>query len=125
VVHMRVSVFGYLAIVFVGMFVSLPPAYPKEAAAILSERELGQLFPGKFVAYAYGVARINLTANADGTVYGKMGRADTGVWRLHGKELCIKFTRWLKGRNRCSPVSKQGEWYKTGPITFKKIGPGL
>jgi hypothetical protein len=110
------------ALLILSMAVTLTPAYSKEAARVLSERELRQLFPGKFVAFAYGVARINLTARADGSVYGKMGRADTGVWRLQGKVLCIKFTRWLKGRNRCSTVSKNGDWYVTGPITFRKVG---
>jgi hypothetical protein len=104
------------------MAVVMTSANSSDAASVLSERELRQLFPGRFVAFAYGIARINLTARPDGTVYGKMGRADTGIWRLRGKVLCIKFKRWLKGRNRCSTVTKQGEWYVTGPITFKKVG---
>src|SRR5262245_29343782 len=91
-------------------------------SAELLARELQQLFPGKLVAYAYGVARINLTANANRTIYGKMGKADTGVWRLNGNMLCIKFKRWLKGRNRYGTVSKVGDWFATGPITFKKVG---
>lgn len=119
----RVSALGLVAILLMGMPVVVTPTYSKEAARVLSERELRQLFPGKFVALAYGVARINLTAHADGSVYGKMGRADTGVWRLRGKQLCIKFKRWLKGRNRCSTVSKKGDWYVTGAITFKRVGP--
>lgn len=108
----------FLTVILAGMLVASVSGYAKE----LSGGELRQLFPGRFVAYAYGVARINLTANANGSVYGKMGRADTGTWRLNGNVLCIKFTRWLKGRNRCGTVSKNGEWYKTGPITFKKVG---
>ena len=123
-INMRVRAFGLLAIVLVGMSLTPTSAYSKETGQVLSEGELRRLFPGRFIAYAYGVARINLTAYADGSVRGKMGRADTGVWRLRGKVLCIKFTRWLKGRNRCSTVSKKGDWYRTGPITFKKVGPG-
>lgn len=119
---MRLRAFSLLAIVLVGMSLTGNLANSKEAGQVLSEGELRRLFPGRFIAYAYGVARINLTAYADGSVRGKMGRADTGVWRLRGKVLCIKFTRWLKGRNRCSTVSKQGDWYRTGPITFKKVG---
>src|SRR5262245_33008220 len=91
-------------------------------AAAVSASELQQLFPGNFVAYVYGVARINLTASANGAIYGKMGKADTGVWRLNGNMLCIKFKRWLKGRNRCGTVSKDGDWFATGSITFKKVG---
>jgi hypothetical protein len=119
---MRVRAFGLLAMVLVGMSLTGTSAYAKEKGQVLSEGELRRLFPGRFIAYAYGVAKINLTAYADGSVRGKMGRADTGVWRLRGKVLCIKFTRWLKGRNRCSTVSKEGDWYRTGPITFKKVG---
>ena len=124
-VHIRVRAFSLLIIVRASMAFINTSAHSKETGNVLSEGELRRLFPGKFVAYAYGVARINLTAYANGTVRGKMGRADTGVWRLRGKELCIKFTRWLKGRNRCSTVSKAGAWYKTGPITFKRVGSGL
>jgi hypothetical protein len=119
---MRERGFSLLIVFVLGMVITLTPAYSGDATRVLSERELRQLFPGRFVAFAYGVARINLTARPDGSVYGKMGRADTGIWRLRGKQLCIKFTRWLKGRNRCSTVSKKGEWYQTGPITFKKVG---
>lgn len=120
--HMQALASRLIALFILGTAVTVTPAYSKEAGKVLSARELRQLFPGKFIAYAYGVARINLTANPDGSVYGKMGRADTGVWRLQGKELCIKFKRWLKGRNRCSTVSRKGDWYVTGPISFRKVG---
>ena len=113
----RVRAFGFLASLLMGMLMSMGTTYSKE----LSQRELRQLFPGTFVAYAYGVARISLTARADGTVHGKMGKADSGTWRVNGNVLCIKFKRWLKGRNRCSTVSKNGVWYVTGPVTFRKI----
>jgi hypothetical protein len=120
---MQATALALLATLLLGMAGATIPAHPKEAARVLSERELRQLFPGRYVAFAYGVARINLIAHPDGSVYGKMGRADTGVWGLQGKVLCIKFKRWLKGRKRCSTVRKKGDWYVTGPITFKKIGP--
>jgi hypothetical protein len=121
VIDMRARALALLAIILLGTGITITPAY--SADRVLTEGELRRLFPGTFVAYAYGVARISLTAYADGSVRGKMGKADTGIWRLRGKVLCIKFTRWLKGRNRCSTVSKDGEWYRTGPITFKKVGP--
>jgi hypothetical protein len=104
-------------ICILAMMMAISPAQSQE----LSQRELRQLFPGKFVAYAYGVARINLVANPNGTVFGKMGKADTGRWWLQGNVLCLKFKRWLKARKRCGTVSKRGDWYKTGPITFKKV----
>ena len=119
-IDMRARALALSAIILLGTGIVVAPAYP--ADRVLTEGELRRLFPGTFVAYAYGVARINLTAYADGSVRGKMGKADTGIWRLRGKVLCIKFTRWLKGRNRCSTVSKDGDWYRTGPITFKKVG---
>jgi hypothetical protein len=118
---MRARASGLLAILLLAM-VAVTSAQSMAAARVLPERELRQLFPGRFVAFAYGVARINFVARADGSLWGKMGRADTGIWRLRGEVLCIKFKRWLKGRMRCSTVSKKGDWYVTGPITFKKVG---
>ena len=105
-------------------FAELTPTRAGEAATKVSERELRQLFPGQFRAIAHGLIRVRIIALADGSLFARqiIGKSDTGIWRIDSGKLCIRFSRWLKGRIRCSTVTEQAGWYRTTDVAFKKIG---
>jgi hypothetical protein len=94
---------------------------PLQAAESVSELELRRLFPGRFQAIAHGFLKIRIIASADGSLYARqIGKVDTGAWAIRADRLCIKFTKWLKGRTRCSRVTEQAGWYSTSDVKFKK-----
>jgi hypothetical protein len=117
--------FRLAAVLFViAFFICDPRPTSLQAAEVtkLSERELHQLFPGRFYAIAYGFLKIRITALADGSLFAQqIGKSDTGIWRIRSGQLCIKFSKWLKGRMTCSAVSEQGRWYRTKAVAFKKL----
>jgi hypothetical protein len=99
----------------------IAPSQAAEAATKVSERELRQLFPGQFHAIARGLIRIKITARADGSLVARqIGKSDTGTWNIRSGQLCIKFSKWLKGRMKCSAVSEKAGWYRTADVAFKK-----
>ena len=101
---------------------AIAPSQAAEAATKVSERELRQLFPGQFHAIARGLLKVSITALADGTLFAQqVGKSDTGIWNIRSGQLCIKFSKWLKGRTRCSTVTEKAGWYRTADVTFKKI----
>src|SRR5919106_4105186 len=105
---------GSLAVLLlVGLLAGdLVPAAPLQAAESVSELELRRLFPGRFQAIAHGFLKIRIIASADGSLYARqIGKADRGVWAIRADRLCIRFTKWLKGRTRCSRVTEQSGWY--------------
>jgi hypothetical protein len=88
----------------------------------VSERELRQLFPGKFRAIAHGLIIVSITALADGSLIAqRSGKSDSGSWNIRSGQLCIKFSKWLKGRTRCSTVTEKAGWYRTSDVAFRKI----
>ena len=88
----------------------------------VSERELRQLFPGKFHAIAHGLIIVSITALADGSLIAqRSGKSDSGSWNIRSGQLCIKFSKWLKGRTRCSTVTEKAGWYRTSDVAFRKI----
>jgi hypothetical protein len=104
-------------------FAELTPTQAAEAATTVSDRELRQLFPGQFRAIAHGLIRVRIIALADGSLFARqIGKSDTGIWKIDSGKLCIRFSRWLKGRIRCSTVTQQAGWYRTTDVAFKKIG---
>ena|SRR5688572_5391999 len=124
---MRAGLFSPLAALLLVMFVSGPSAvttssHAAEAISKVSEGELRQLFPGRFSAIAHGFLKVKITALADGSLFAQqIGKSDTGIWKIHSGQLCIKFSKWLKGRTRCSAVTEQAGWYRTNAVAFRKI----
>jgi hypothetical protein len=99
----------------------IAPSQAAEAATKVSERDLRQLFPGRFHAIARGLIRLNITARADGSLVARrVGKSDTGTWNIRSGQLCIKFSKWLKGRMKCSSVTVKSGWYRTADVAFKK-----
>jgi hypothetical protein len=98
------------------------PLEAAEAATNVSERELRQLFPGQFHAVAHGLLKVSIRARADGSLTAQqVGKSDTGTWNIRSGQLCIKFSKWLKGRTRCSTVTEKAGWYRTSDVAFKKV----
>jgi hypothetical protein len=92
-----------------------------EASEQLSRRELQQLFPGHFEAVVQGILVVSITARRDGSLLAEfMSRADTGHWSIRSGKLCIRFSKWLDGRTRCSMVVEEAGWYRSDNIVFKK-----
>jgi hypothetical protein len=99
------------------------PSPAAEAVSRVSESELRQLFPGRFNAIAHGFLKVKITALADGSLFAQqIGKSDTGIWKIRSGELCIKFSKWLKGRTRCSEVTEKAGWYRTDAVAFKRMG---
>lgn len=92
-----------------------------KAGEQLSERELSQLFPGRFQAIVQGTLVVNITARRDGSLLGEfMSRSDTGRWSIRSGELCIRFSKWLGGRTSCAAVVEQAGWYRTSDVQFRE-----
>jgi hypothetical protein len=118
-----------IAVILLAMSIAYPNAvitsssYAAETVSKLSAGELRQLFPGRFHAIAHGFLKIKITARADGSLLAQqIGKSDTGVWKIRSGQLCIKFTKWLKGRTRCSEVTEKAGWYRTDAVAFKRMG---
>jgi hypothetical protein len=110
-----------LAAFLAGDTAVIAPSRADEIASTVSEGELRQLFPGRFHAIAHGFLKVSLTALADGTLFARqIGKSDTGTWNIRSGQLCIKFSKWLKGRMRCSSVTEKAGWYRTADVTFRK-----
>jgi hypothetical protein len=116
-----------VAAVLLVMFITDPSplitsSHGAEAVSQVSERELRQLFPGQFQAIALGFLKVNITILADGSLFAQqIGKSDTGVWKIRSGQLCIRFSKWLKGRTRCSTVTEKAGWYRTNAVAFRKI----
>jgi hypothetical protein len=100
----------------------LAPAKADEIVSYVSDQELQKLFPGKFRAVVQGFLTVRITAFADGTLLAEqIGKSDTGAWTIRSGKLCIKFSKWLKGRIRCAPVTQQAGWFRTSEVAFRKV----
>jgi hypothetical protein len=94
-----------------------------DETSMLSERQLLRLFPGEFQVVAHGFLKLHITASTDGKLSAQqVGKSDTGRWEIRADRLCIKFSKWLKGRTRCSRVRENAGWYSTTDVVFKKSG---
>lgn len=92
-----------------------------QAGSLLSERELQLLFPGRFEAVVKGSLTISVTAKSDGSLIAEfLTKADTGQWSIRSGKLCIRFSSWLEGRTKCSPVVVDGGWYRTSEVMFRQ-----
>jgi hypothetical protein len=124
---MRAGFSPRIAAVLLVIFITDPSAliassHGAEAVSRVSERELHQLFPGRFQAIAHGFLKVNITALADGSLFAQqIGKSDTGIWKIRSDQLCIKFSKWLKGRTNCSTVTEKAGWYQTNVVAFRKI----
>ena len=83
--------------------------------------ELGNLFPGSFIAVASGMP-VTIVASGNGTLRGQMkGYKDTGRWTLSGGRLCITWNKWLNGKTSCSMIVADNGWYRGSGVKFRKL----
>jgi hypothetical protein len=93
-----------------------------KAGEQLSERELKQLFPGRFQAIVQGALVVSITASRDGSLLGEfMSMSDNGRWSIRSGQLCIRFSKWLNGRTSCAAVVEQAGWYQTSDVKFREL----
>jgi hypothetical protein len=90
--------------------------------AVLSQAELGKLFPGSFQAVVSGAVVVKITARGNGTLVGEMtGQEDRGRWSVKSGKLCIVWSTWLNGKASCSRVIADDGWYRGNGVKFRKI----
>ena len=90
--------------------------------AVLSQTELGKLFPGSFQAAVCGAVVVKITARGNGTLVGEMtGQEDRGRWSVKSGKLCIVWSTWLNGKASCSRVIADDGWYHGVGVKFRKI----
>lgn len=90
--------------------------------AVLSQTELGKLFPGSFQAVVSGAVVVKITARGNGTLIGEMtGQEDRGRWSVKSGKLCIVWSTWLNGKASCSRVIADDGWYRGNGVKFRKI----
>jgi hypothetical protein len=123
---MRLAATTLLVISLSTAFMTAESAYSSRAMAAeanaVSEEELQGLFPGQFKVIVRGILRLYISAQHDGSLFARqIGKSDTGTWEIRADRLCIKFSKWLNGRTRCSRVIAASGWYKTTDVAFKKI----
>jgi hypothetical protein len=92
-------------------------------AATLTAQDIQKLAPGRYLVSVLGVKKYTISFQPNGTLFGvkKNGKTDTGVWSVQGQKLCIKFTRWLKGKTRCSSISGGNGSYSGSGLSIRKI----
>ena len=91
-------------------------------SAVLSQAELGKLFPGRFQAVVSGAVVVKITARGNGTLIGQMsGQEDRGRWSVRSGKLCIVWSNWLNGKASCSRVIADDGWYLGNGVKFRKI----
>ena len=90
--------------------------------AVLSQAELGNLFPGSFQAVVSGAVVVKITARGNGILIGEMtGQEDRGRWSVKSGKLCIVWSTWLNGKASCSRVIADDGWYRGSGVKFRKI----
>lgn len=92
-----------------------------DASARLSGRELHKIFPGSFRAFALGLVKVTVIANADGGLSVRLKDGlDSGNWSIRSGQLCISLMQALKGDTHCSDVVYRDGWYHTSMVVFQK-----
>jgi hypothetical protein len=96
---------------------------PTFAADKLSPAEIRGLAPGTYAVSVYGLVKLQISFQPGGAISGINGKKkrDTGVWSVEGEKLCIKWTRWLKGKQRCTALSGDNGAYSGGGLYIRKI----
>jgi hypothetical protein len=81
------------------------------AGAPMGATSIAGLFPGYYEAQVQGYTLL-ISATTDGSLHGKaFGREDTGRWQIVGDRLCVSWSQWTKGKNKCGDIVRNGSWY--------------
>ena len=88
----------------------------------LSKSELQLLAPGRYIVTLYNSVSMTVVMKPNGTVSGATSEEkDSGTWKLSGNRLCIAWNKWLKGKNRCSGLTIDGNGFKGNGFTIHRI----
>jgi hypothetical protein len=92
-------------------------------ADTLSAQELQGLAPGSYAVSIYGLVKMTINMQPGGNISGitSKKKRDTGIWTVSGEKLCIRWTRWLKGKQRCTSLSGNDGTYSGGGLYIRKI----
>ena len=86
----------------------------------VSASTLKRLFPGTFQAIVKGY-KVKFTAMGNGRLRGKYKNLkDSGRWSVRRGRLCIMLKEWMNGQTKCSSVTKNGGWYRSAQVQFRK-----
>jgi hypothetical protein len=96
---------------------------PVQAADKLGVKELNALAPGSYNVSVYGLVKLVIDIKPGGAISGinQKKKRDTGVWSVQDEKLCIKWNRWLKGKERCTSLSGENGTYSGGGLYIRKI----
>jgi hypothetical protein len=89
----------------------------------LNAQELRNLAPGSYAVSIYGLIKMTIRLQPGGSISGTTSKkkSDNGVWTVSGEKLCIRWTRWLKGKTRCTALSGDNGTYSGGGLYIRKI----
>ncbi len=98
-------------------------ASPGFAGEKLNAQQLRGLAPGKYAVSIYGLVKLNINLQSTGSITGTTSKqkTDRGIWSVSGEKLCIRFNRWLKGKQRCTALSGDNGTYSGGGLYIRKI----
>jgi hypothetical protein len=98
-------------------------ALPAQSAEKLNVKELNALAPGSYNVSVYGLVKLVIDIKPGGAISGvnQKKKRDTGVWSVRDEKLCIKWNRWLKGKQRCTSLSGENGTYSGGGLYIRKI----
>jgi hypothetical protein len=98
-------------------------ATPVIAGDKLNANELRGLAPGRYAVSIYGLVSLTINLQPGGGISGVTNKTkrDTGVWTVQGEKLCIRWTKWLKGKQRCAGLSGGNGTYSGGGLYIREI----
>jgi hypothetical protein len=87
----------------------------------MSQNDLRGLFPGEFHVVVNGFLEVQVIAKEDGSLFARQtDKSDSGSWEIRSGQLCITFSKWLKGATHCADVIEDGGWYRTANLAFRR-----
>jgi hypothetical protein len=93
---------------------------PSALADPLDQKELRNLFPGRYVVKVMGAIELRVNMQANGTLVGSsQGQRDSGRWSVESGKLCIEWNTWNQGRKDCSQLSREGDRVKGRGFWFR------
>jgi hypothetical protein len=97
-------------------FCLVVPASAKD----LSAADLRKLFPGSYYVTIFNSFTLRVSMRANGVITGTAkGRRDTGKWTIEGRQLCVAWNTWTKGRKGCSALRMENGVIKGRGFSFR------
>jgi hypothetical protein len=93
------------------------------AAGQLSANQLRGLAPGTYAVSILGLVKMTVNMQPGGGISGitSKKKRDAGAWSVQGEKLCIRWSRWLKGKTRCAALTGGNGRYSGGGLSIRKI----